>query len=97
MQAKKKQCCDAGCTTRAQMRERHGHPDKFAIACYAAVPGFISVDEAEAGIARYRARYEAAPENAPPKTSARERARQNRELRGDRPHRSERAGGRGGR
>lgn len=46
-------CCDAGCTTRAQMRERHGIPDKFALACFAAVPGFIGVDEANAGITRY--------------------------------------------
>lgn len=58
-------CCDAGCTTRAEMRERHGDPDKFAVSCFAAVPAFISVDEANAAIERYRGVYSVAPEEHP--------------------------------
>ena len=56
-------CCDAGCTTRAEMRKRHGTPETFADACYAAVPAFISVSEANAAIERYRVRYAAASES----------------------------------
>jgi hypothetical protein len=56
-------CCDADCVTRAEMRERHGIPDQFAVACFAAVPAFISVDQANDAIARYRRVYEQAPES----------------------------------
>ncbi len=59
---KTSKCCDAGCTTRTQMRERHGVPDKFAVSCLAAVPAFVSVDEANSAIARYRRIYDEAPE-----------------------------------
>jgi hypothetical protein len=58
-------CCDAGCETRSEMRERHGVPDKFAVSCYAAVPAFISVSEANAAIERYRRIYNSAPEAKP--------------------------------
>ena len=56
--------CHHGCRSREEMRKRHGTPDKHAINVYAAVPSFISVTEANAGIARYRAEYDAAPESA---------------------------------
>ena len=56
------QCCDDQCRTRTEMRRRHGDPDKFAVSCFAAVPAFISTDEANAAISRYRRVYEGAPE-----------------------------------
>jgi hypothetical protein len=45
------------------MRARHGTPESFADACYAAVPGYISMSEANAAIERYIRRYSAAPES----------------------------------
>ena len=67
------ECCGAGCTTRVEMRARHGTPDRFAVSCFRAVPEFISVGEANAAVARYRYIYEQAPESdsAEPKESER--------------------------
>lgn len=36
-----------------ELKEKHGTPDEFAIACFKAVPSFISVREAQAGIEEY--------------------------------------------
>ncbi len=36
-----------------ELKEKHGTPDEFAIACFKAVPDFISVNEAYAGIEKY--------------------------------------------
>lgn len=35
------------------LAEKHGTPAQFASACYDAVPGYISMDEASAAIAKY--------------------------------------------
>jgi hypothetical protein len=36
-----------------RLEAKHGTPFEFAVACYNAVPGFISRDEADAAIKRY--------------------------------------------
>jgi len=36
-----------------ELKRKHGTPEKFAIACYIAVPGVISVNEANAAIEKY--------------------------------------------
>lgn len=51
--------CDHHCKTKAEMRMRHGTPEVFAAAVFRAL-GEISLDEAQAGIDRYRAEYIAA-------------------------------------
>lgn len=40
-----------------KLKEKHGTPAEFAKACYEAVPGFISMDEAEAAIKKYNAEW----------------------------------------
>lgn len=43
-----------------KLRNVHGTPDKFAIACFEAVPGFISMDEAIAAVLKYANDWEEA-------------------------------------
>ena len=45
----------------------HGTPAEFARACYAAVPGFVSMSEAAAAVRKYNAEWDAAA-TAPPDT-----------------------------
>lgn len=51
-----------GAFTPAQRKlaKKHGTPAEFAKACYEAVPGFISMDEARAAVNKYNAEWEAA-------------------------------------
>ena len=42
------------------LAEAHGTPAEFAQACYAAVPGFVSMDEASAAVRKYCAEWDAA-------------------------------------
>lgn len=45
--------------TRAQrvLAKKHGTPAEFEVACYKAVPGMVSMDEAKAAIARYEEQW----------------------------------------
>lgn len=47
-----------------ELAAKHGTPEKFAIACYAAVPEFISVYEAEAAIRKYQKQWNEAGESS---------------------------------
>ena len=42
-----------------QMLEKHGTPADFAVACYRAVPDFISMDEAKHAVDEYTAEWSA--------------------------------------
>lgn len=57
--------CSRHCRSRAEMRERHGTPDRFALSVMGAVPAWISVAEAERAIDLYREAYAKAPERNP--------------------------------
>lgn len=48
--------------TKAQkdLARKHGTPAEFAQACYTAVPGFISMDEAATAIRKYNAEWNVA-------------------------------------
>jgi hypothetical protein len=37
-----------------ELERKHGTPEKFSLACFRTVPGFISVDEAFASIKKYK-------------------------------------------
>lgn len=55
--------CSHGCRSRAEMRERHGDPDKFLDSLTRAFhAGDISFNEAERANLRYRAEWHEAPE-----------------------------------
>ncbi len=55
--------CDHGCTSRFQMRARHGDPIAYKGAVVRVwMDGFINSDEALAAAAKYKTEYEAAPE-----------------------------------
>ena len=42
------------------LAKQHGTPAEFAVACYEAVPAFVSMDEAAAAIAKYNREWDAA-------------------------------------
>lgn len=46
-----------------KLRKKHGTPAEFAAAVYKAVPGYISMDEAAAGIEKYNQEWAAAARN----------------------------------
>jgi len=43
-----------------ELRKQHGLPSEFALACYEAVPAFISMDEAGDAIQKYQSEWDAA-------------------------------------
>lgn len=43
-----------------RLKAKHGTPAEFAAACYEAVPGYISMDEAEAAVRKYNQEWAAA-------------------------------------
>lgn len=43
-----------------RLRKKHGTPAEFATACYAACPGYISMDEARIAIEKYNRQWNAA-------------------------------------
>lgn len=47
------------------MRERHGTPAQFEISVYRAVPAFITVQEADLAVERYRIEWAALPDEVP--------------------------------
>jgi len=55
-------CSGSDGLTRGQraLKEAHGSPEAFADAIWRACPSFISADEANAAIAKYRDKWEAA-------------------------------------
>lgn len=42
----------------AKLAKKHGNPAVFAKACYNAVPGFLSMDEARAAIVKYNQKWD---------------------------------------
>jgi len=46
--------CDHKCPDVETLAQRHGTPERFALSVYAAVPGWISVDEARDAIDKYQ-------------------------------------------
>ena len=46
-----------------ELEKKHGTPEKFALACFLAVPGFISVNEAFASIRKYKKEWLEAGKN----------------------------------
>ena len=36
-----------------ELKKKHGTPKEFSVACYKAVPDFISIEEADTGIEKY--------------------------------------------